>query len=103
MHETRLGTDDFGKMGQEGDDVMLDLGLDGVDPRDIEGRGLALVADGLGGVLRDQPEFGHGVGRMRFDLEPDAKLGFGRPDGGHFGPGIARDHGSLVTRDGSLG
>ena len=39
MHETRLGSDDLGQMGQEGDDVVLDLGLDRVDPRHVEGGG----------------------------------------------------------------
>ena len=103
MHEARLGADDFGEVGQEGDDVVLDLGLDGVDARHVEDRGFALVADGLGGIFRDQAEFGHGVGRMRFDLEPDAEFGLRRPDGGHFRPGIARDHGALVSRIGPYG
>ncbi len=103
MHEARLGADDLGQMGQEGDDVVLDLGLDGVDAGDVEHRGFALVADGFGGILGDQAQFGHGIGRMRFDLEPDAEFGFRRPDGGHFRPGIARDHGALVSRIGAPG
>lgn len=33
---------------------------------------------------------------MGLDFEPDAKPGFGRPDGDHFRPGIARDHRSVL-------
>ena len=33
----------------------------------------ALLPDGLGGSLGDHAQLGHGGGRMRFDLEPDAK------------------------------
>ena len=92
MHETRLRPDDLGEMRQEGDDVVLDLGLDGVDAGDVELGGLALFPDFLGGILRDDAEFGHGVGGVRLDLEPDAELGFRRPDRDHVGAGIARDH-----------
>ena len=45
MHKTRFGADDFGKMGQESDDVMLGFALDLVDPRDIEFGVLALGPD----------------------------------------------------------
>ena len=41
VHEARLGADDLGQMGQEGDDVVLGLALDLVDARDVEGRVLA--------------------------------------------------------------
>ena len=37
MDEAGLGADDFGQMGQEGDDVVLGLALDLVDPGDVEG------------------------------------------------------------------
>ena len=40
VHEARLGADDLGQMGEEGDDVVLDLALDLVDARDVE-RGVA--------------------------------------------------------------
>ena len=40
MHEPRVGPDDFGEMGEEGDDVVLDLALDLVDARGIEWRRL---------------------------------------------------------------
>ena len=91
MHEARFRADDLGQMRQEGDDVVLDLGLDRVDARDVEFGGLALFPDLLGGFLRDDAEFGHGVGGMRLDLEPDAEARLRRPDRGHFGAGIAGD------------
>ena len=67
-----------------------------VDPRDIERRVFALGPDRLRRTFRDQAELGHGVGRMGFDLEPDAKPRLRRPDFGHRGPAIARNH--AVTR-----
>ncbi len=38
VDEARLGADDLGKVGEEGDHVVLGHRLDGVDPGDIEGR-----------------------------------------------------------------
>ena len=37
MQKPRLGADRFGEIGQEGDNVVLRLFLDVVDPGDIEG------------------------------------------------------------------
>ena len=48
MHEARLRPDDLGQMRQEGDDVVLDLALDLVDPRDVELGVAALFPDFLG-------------------------------------------------------
>ena len=48
----------LGQMGQEGDDVMLDLALDLVDPRHVEFGVLALFPDLLGRVLRHHAQFG---------------------------------------------
>ena len=92
MHEARFGPDDLGEMGEEGDDVVLDLGLDRVDARDVEFGVLALGPDGLGGFLRDHAELGHGVGGVGLDLEPDAESGLRLPDRRHLGAGIAGDH-----------
>ena len=50
MHEARLGADEFGEMGQEGDDVMLGDPLDLVDPRDVEGDEIRFVPDRLGAL-----------------------------------------------------
>ena len=92
VHEACFRPDDLRDMRQEGDDVVLDLGLDGVDAGDVELGGLSLFPDFLGGFFRDDAEFGHGVGRMRLDLEPDAEFGLRRPDRDHVGAGVARDH-----------
>ena len=92
MHEARLRPDDLGEVRQEGDDVVLDLGLDGVDARDVEFGGLALFPDFLRRILRDDAEIGHGVGGVRLDLEPDAEPRVRRPDRDHLGAGVARDH-----------
>ena len=95
MHEARLGADDLGEMGQEGDDVVLGLALDLVDARDIEGGVLRLGPDRFRGVLRDHAEFGLRVRRMRLDLEPDPEARLRLPDRGHFRAGIAGDHREL--------
>ncbi len=97
MDEAGVRPDDLGEMGQEGDDVMLGDGFDLVDAGDVEGCGTALFPDRLCRRLRDDAEFGQRVAGMRLDLEPDAELGFGRPDGDHFRSGVARDHGSLLS------
>ena len=53
MHEARLGPDDLGQMGQEGDDVVLRLALDLIDAGDVEDGVAALVPDGRGRLLRE--------------------------------------------------
>ncbi len=45
MHEARLGPDDLGEMGEEGDHVVLGDALDLVDARHVEGRVLRLGPD----------------------------------------------------------
>src|SRR6185369_1355015 len=95
MDEARLGADDFGQMGGEGDDVVLGLTLDLVDPRDVEGDIACLGPDRPGGFLGDDAEFRLRVRRMRLDLEPDLEAGLRLPDGGHFRAGIAGDHRKL--------
>ena len=92
MHETRFGADDFGKVREEGDNVVFGFALDLIDPRDVEFGVLALGPDLLRRRFRNHAEFGHGIGGIRFDLEPDAKAGLGRPDRRHFGPGVAWNH-----------
>ena len=84
VHEARLGPDDLGQVGEEGDDVVLDLALDRVDARDVELR-RGPFADLLRRRFRDHPELGHGVGGMRLDLEPDAIARLRLPDRRHVG------------------
>ncbi len=98
VHEARLGADDFGEVGQEGDDVVLGLALDLVDPRHVEGGVLRLGPDRLGGFLRDHAEFRQRIRRMRLDLEPDLEAGLRLPDRGHFRAGVARNHRRLLEK-----
>ena len=81
--------DVLGDGGGEGDDVVADFGLDLVDAGDGE---VALVADGVGGGLRDEAEFGEGLRGGGFDGEPAAVLVFVGPDLAHRGASVAGDH-----------
>ena len=92
MDEAGFLTDMLGKVGQEGDDVVLHLALDLVDARRID-LALATLPDRLGGLLRHHAQLGQRVGGVRLNLEPDAESVLGRPDGGHGRTGIARNHG----------
>jgi len=92
MDEAAVGSDEFGEVGEEGDDVMLGDGLDLIDAGDVELCRATLFPDGLCRFLRDHADLGERVASVGLDLEPDAELGFGRPDGDHFGPGVAGDH-----------
>ena len=97
MDEAAVGADAFGEPGEEGDDVMPGLALDGVDAfqvfgRDIGDLGGAAFADGAGGGFRDGALGGHGLGGERLDVEPDAEAVLGGPDAAHFGAGVARNH-----------
>ncbi len=77
MQEARLGPDDLGDVGQEGDDVVLGLALDLVDAVGVEDGVAALLPDRLGGGLGDHAELGHGVGGVGLDLEHDRKRVWG--------------------------
>ena len=68
MDEAGFGTDDLGEVGQESDDVMLDLPLDCVDALDVKGGLAALFPDDPGGFLRRGADLGHGVEGMRLNL-----------------------------------
>ena len=92
MQKPRLGPDVLGNGRQKGDDVMLHLALDCVDAGNVE---TATLPDRIGGVLGDDPELGHGLGRIGLDLEPDAELVLRLPDASHFGAAIAGDHGCV--------
>ena len=81
--------DVLGDGGGEGDDVVADLGLDLVDAVDGE---VALVADGVGGGLRDEAELGEGLGGGDFDREPAAVFVGVGPDAAHRGASVTGDH-----------
>src|SRR5476651_867654 len=98
MHKARFGTHDLRQMGEEGDDVMLDLALDLVDPRHVELGVFALFPEFLRRLFRHHAQLGQRVGGVRLDLEPDAEFAFGRPDRNHLFAGIAGDHGKSPLR-----
>ncbi len=97
MDEARLRPNDLGEVGEERDDVMLDLALDLVDPRDVEHGVLALGPDRRRGLLRHDAERGEGIGRVGLDLEPDPEARLRVPDRGHLRPGVAGDHGAALS------
>ena len=100
MHETGLRADDLREVGEEGDDVVLDLALDGVDALDVEGGRAALAPDDLGRLRRYDAEGGERRRRMRLDLEPDAKARLRRPDRHHFRAAVAGNHGAVFPSAG---
>ena len=83
----------LGDGGGEGDDVVTDFGFDLVDAVDGEG---ALVADGVGGGLRDEAEFGEGLGGGDLYGEPAAVLVFIGPDAAHSGTCVAGNQGEFL-------
>src|SRR3546814_20415802 len=89
MHESGGFPHMFGHVGQESDDVVLDLRLYGVDALDLK---RAFLPDRRSSFLRHHAQFGKSISGMRLDFEPDTKFGFWLPEGNHIGTGIARDH-----------
>jgi hypothetical protein len=92
VHEARFRADDFGQVGQEGDDVMLHFGLDGVDARHVE------LASRLSQTVFAAPPAGitpsSACASQACASISNQMRNFRarRPDGGHFGAGIAGDH-----------
>ncbi len=89
----------LGEVGQKGDHVVVGLALDLVDALDLEGAALPHRARR---TLRDDAERRLRVAGMGLDLEPDAEPVFRRPDPGHLGAAVARDH-QRVTSSGESG
>ena len=65
MQHARLRSHMLGDGGEEGDDVMLHLPLDGVDAGDVEA---AALAHGLRRFFRNEPERGHAFGGIGLDV-----------------------------------
>jgi hypothetical protein len=84
-----LGSHALRHVGDEGDDVVLDFLLDGVDPGHVEAR---LLLDGGQGLRRDDPPLGEHLGGGDLDLEPGREPVLVGPDPGHLRAGVARDH-----------
>ena len=103
MDEAAVVADEFRQMREEGDDVVLHFALDLVDALHIEDGLAAALPDVLGGFLGDDTDFRQRIAGMGLDLEPDAKLCFGGPDGNHFRPRIAGDHGHSLSTAGGMG
>ena len=95
MQEARFRPDMLGDMVRKAITSCCHLGLDRVDPGDVESRPCA--PDRLGRFLWDDAKLRHRVERMRLDLEPDAEVGLRLPDAVISGPGIARDHGRSLS------
>src|SRR5215831_1000496 len=95
MQEAGGLADMLRQIGEEGDDVVLHLALDGVDAIDLEP---ALLPDRLGRGLRNESERGHGIAGMRLDLEPDAEPVLRLPDRRHLRPAVAGNHRDLLLR-----
>ena len=93
VHEARLGADMLGEVGQKRDHVVAGFALDLVDALGLEA---AALPDGARGALGDDAERRLRIAGMRLDLEPDPVPVLRRPDPGHLGPAVARDH---VDRD----
>ena len=74
---------------EEGDDVMFDHPFDLFDSGDGKCR---FLLDPLEGLRRYAAEFGPGLADGQLDVEPFAVFVFVRPDGPHFGAGVAVDH-----------
>jgi len=89
LTEAGLRADVFGQVGEKGDDVVLRLPLDGVDPLHLE---RAQPADVAGGLVGDHPQLGLRVAGMCLNVQPDAETRFGLPDRRHLRPAVARDH-----------
>ena len=100
MHEAGLVADNFGKFGQEGDDVVVGFPFDFVDPVD-PGLGIGLVAafaNGAGGLGWNDSQVGLSVTGVGLDFKPDAKFVGGFPDGDHLGAAVARNHCRLRSK-----
>ena len=95
MQIARLGADHLLDVGEERDHVVAGFGLDRLDPLRIDQRrGVAL---GRGahlqrGLARHLADLRHRLERAQLDLEPQAQAMVRRPDRGHLGAGVARDH-----------
>ena len=91
-----------GDLLEKGDHVVVRALLDLPDILDIE---LAVLADRLGILLGNDPEFCHALAGKGLDLKPDFQFTLLRPNGAHLGAAVAFNHrGTLTqeTRQGSL-
>src|SRR5258708_4045424 len=98
VEPARLGADEFGDGGVEGDDVVVDFGLDFLDAFELE---VGAITDGFSGLFGDPSGFGEGFGGGKFDLEPGAEAVFFAPDAADFGASVAVNQRGLLGFEGT--
>ena len=89
VHKACLRADMLGEVGQKGDHIVAGLALDLVDALGLEAAPLPHRASG---ALGDDPQRRLRVAGICLDLEPDPVTVLRRPDPGHLGATVARDH-----------
>ena len=92
MEPASVRANDFGDGCGEGDDVVLDLGLDLKNTINVE---VGALADGLGGFLGHDAGGSQRFGGGNLHGQPGAKTVFVAPNAAHLGPGITWNHGTL--------
>jgi hypothetical protein len=85
MEELAVGAYVFGNVCEEGDDVVLDFGFDGVNSCDIPAGfpGCSPCAEGFAGIFRDLSFFCLGFADEGFYGEPSGEAMVISPKSGH--------------------
>ena len=89
VHKARFGPDMLGEIGQECDRLVMDLALNLADAVDLESGALANRFCRTAG---DDFKFFLRLAGIDLDFELDAEIVFRRPNPGHLGAAVARDH-----------
>ena len=91
----RLGADHLLDVSEERDHVVAGFGLDRLDPLRIDqrrARGARPRRAPSRDLARHLADLRHRLQRAQLDLEPQAQAMLRRPDRGHLGAGVARNH-----------
>ena len=88
VQPTGFRADLFRHGGGEGDDVVLDLGLDLLNAGDVD---ISVGANGPRGRVGHDAGLGQDLGGGGFDLQPHAVLVFFTPDPAHGRAGVTSD------------
>ena len=94
MKPARIGPDDLGHGGSEGNHIVAHFGFDLVDALHAE---IGTLANGLGRRLGNHACLGQSFGGGDFHGQPGAEAIFITPDAAHFRAGIARDQGEFAS------
>ena len=95
MQIARLGTDHLLDVREERDHVVSGLCLDRRDPLRVDQRRAVSLGGGAHfrrDLARHLADRRHRLQSAELDLEPQAQAMFRRPDRGHFGAGVTRNH-----------